>query len=124
MVASPNGGEVLGRGGKGSPSPTFQRRDHKSEVQDSFLNKGDNTGQDSDKVVTLHPCLKLFYAKPNPRGSTPDEPLGIRLLQTGQTRKLYTSSQWIEDSKEKRRSIYIRTTPGRILVNLLLSDFI
>jgi len=125
MVASPHGGEVLGRVVRPPfPSPTFQRRDHKSEVQDSFLNKGDNTGQDSDKVVTLHPCLKLFYAKPNPRGSTPDEPLGIRLLQTGQTRKLYTSSQWIEDSKEKRRSIYIRTTPGRILVNLLLSDFI
>jgi DNA-directed RNA polymerase beta' subunit len=127
MFASPHGG----RGGMGYPrgaQPTFQRRDEgsaqKSEVQDSLLNKGHSTGQDSGKVVTLYPCLKLFYAKPNPRGSTPDEPLGIRLLQTGQTRKLYTSSQWIEDSKEKRRSIYIRTTPGRILVNLLLSDFI
>jgi hypothetical protein len=67
---------------------------------------------------------KLFYLKPNARGGNPDEPLGIRLIQTGQAKKLYTSSQWIESTQGTRRFIQIRTTPGRILVNQLLSVFL
>jgi DNA-directed RNA polymerase beta' subunit len=67
---------------------------------------------------------KVFYFKPNARGGNPDEPLAIRLIQTGQAKKLYTSSQWIESTQGTRRFIQIRTTPGRILVNQLLSVFL
>ena len=57
-------------------------------------------------------------------GKTPDEPLHLRISGSGTSSKLYTSYKWLEDSQERRRSTYIRTTPGRILVNNIIQSFI
>ncbi len=57
-------------------------------------------------------------------GKTPDEPLHLRVSGSGTSSKLYSSYKWLEDSQERRRNIYLRTTPGRILVNTIIQSFI
>lgn len=61
---------------------------------------------------------------PRPGGKNlPDEPLHIRLSQSGTSSKLYSSYKWLQDSTGQTRAQCIRTTPGRILVNQILQDF-
>ena len=53
-------------------------------------------------------------------GKNPDEPLFVRISNSARTMKLFSSYKWCEDSKENRTRFWIRTTPGRILVNQLI----
>ena len=53
-------------------------------------------------------------------GKNPDEPLFLRISTSARTMKLFSSYKWREDSKQNRTGFWIRTTPGRILVNQLI----
>ena len=62
----------------------------------------------------------FFYHSFGRFANDEDEPLEIRVHQTGNSRKIYSDFQWSEDSKEENRVCYIRTTPGRALMNQLI----
>jgi hypothetical protein len=62
----------------------------------------------------------FFYHSFGRFSNDEDEPLEIRVHQTGNSRKIYADFQWSEDSKEENRMCYIRTTPGRALMNQLI----
>ena len=62
----------------------------------------------------------FFYHSFGRFSNDEDEPLEIRVHQTGNSRKIYADFQWSEDSKEENRVCYIRTTPGRALMNQLI----
>ncbi len=53
-----------------------------------------------------------------------DQPIEIRLNQNGICTKIYSSYQWQEDSQQKQLNCYIRTTPGRVLMNQLFHKFV
>lgn len=78
---------------------------------------------------SLNKAREIEYARRSTSGlgrsgKTPDEPLHLRISGSGTFSKLYTSYKWLEDSQERRRSTYLRTTPGRILVNNIIQSFI
>ena len=52
-----------------------------------------------------------------------DQPIEIRLNKNGISTKIYSSYQWQQDSQEKQRVCYIRTTPGRVLMNQIFQKF-
>ena len=52
-----------------------------------------------------------------------DQPIEIRINKNGISTKIYSSYQWQEDTKEKQKISYIRTTPGRVLMNQLFHKF-
>ena len=64
----------------------------------------------------------FFYHSFGRFSNDEDEPIEIRIHQTGKSRKIYPDFQWFEDSKEdsSSRISYIRTTPGRALMNQLI----
>jgi hypothetical protein len=64
----------------------------------------------------------FFYHSFGRFSNDEDEPIEIRIHQTGKSRKIYPDFQWLEDSKEdsSSRISYIRTTPGRALMNQLI----
>jgi hypothetical protein len=64
----------------------------------------------------------FFYHSFGRFSNDEDEPIEIRIHQTGNSRKIYPDFQWLEDSKEESSSriSYIRTTPGRALMNQLI----
>jgi DNA-directed RNA polymerase subunit beta' len=52
-----------------------------------------------------------------------DQPIEIRLNKNGISTKIYSSYQWQQDSEEQHRVSYIRTTPGRVLMNQIFHTF-
>ena len=52
-----------------------------------------------------------------------DQPIEIRINKNGISTKIYSSYQWQQDSFEKHRVSYIRTTPGRVLINDIFQKF-
>ena len=52
-----------------------------------------------------------------------DQPLEIRLNTNGISTKIYSSYQWQQDSKGRKQVLYIRTTPGRVLMNQIFQKF-
>jgi DNA-directed RNA polymerase beta' subunit len=52
-----------------------------------------------------------------------DQPIEIRVNKNGISTKIYSSYQWQQDSQEKQRVCYIRTTPGRVLMNQIFQKF-
>jgi DNA-directed RNA polymerase subunit beta' len=52
-----------------------------------------------------------------------DQPIEIRLNKNGISTKIYSSYQWQQDSEENHRVSYIRTTPGRVLMNQIFQRF-
>ncbi len=52
-----------------------------------------------------------------------NQPIEIRLNQNGMTSKIYASYQWKEDQSKKTILSYIRTTPGRILLNQIMQKY-
>jgi hypothetical protein len=62
----------------------------------------------------------FFYHSFGRFANDEDEPLEIRVHQNGISRKIYADFQWSEDSKEEERICYIRTTPGRAMINQLI----
>ena len=52
-----------------------------------------------------------------------DQPLEIRLNTNGISTKIYSSYQWQQDSKGHKQVSYIRTTPGRVLMNQIFQKF-
>ena len=64
----------------------------------------------------------FFYHSFGRFSNDEDEPIEIRIHQTGKSRKIYPDFQWFEDSQEdsSSRISYIRTTPGRALMNQLI----
>ena len=52
-----------------------------------------------------------------------DQPLEIRLNANGISTKIYSSYQWQQDSKGHKQVSYIRTTPGRVLMNQIFQKF-
>lgn len=76
-----------------------------------------NSKQNQSSQQKLLSAYSDFGVKP---GKSLDEPLFVRVLSSGRSLKLFPSYKWIEDSKENRTNLAIRTSPGRILVNQLI----
>ena len=77
----------------------------------------------------LGPCVSFASAVRSSITSeriTPssDQPVQIRLYQTGLTTKIYPSYQWKEDVKKNISLSSIRTTPGRILLNQIIQKYL
>jgi hypothetical protein len=70
--------------------------------------------------VKYHRKRGFFYHLFGRFENDEDEPLEIRLHQNGNSRKIYSDFQWSENSKEEERMCYIRTTPGRAIINQLM----
>ena len=51
-------------------------------------------------------------------------PIEIRLNQNGVVAKMYTSYKWKEDPEKNNFASYIRTTPGRILLNQIMQKYL
>ena len=51
-------------------------------------------------------------------------PIEIRLNQNGVVAKMYTSYKWKEDPEKHTFASYIRTTPGRILLNQIMQKYL
>jgi hypothetical protein len=52
-----------------------------------------------------------------------DQPIEMRINKNGISTKIYSSYQWQEDTTQKQRISYIRTTPGRVLMNQIFHKF-
>jgi hypothetical protein len=52
-----------------------------------------------------------------------DQPIEIRINKNGIATKIYSSYQWQQDAEGKYRGAYIRTTPGRVLMNQIFQTF-
>ena len=52
-----------------------------------------------------------------------EQPIEIRLNKNGISTKIYSSYSWQQDSDEFQTVSYIRTTPGRVLMNQIFQTF-
>jgi DNA-directed RNA polymerase beta' subunit len=52
-----------------------------------------------------------------------EQPIEIRLNKNGISTKIYSSYSWQQDSDELQTVSYIRTTPGRVLMNQIFQTF-
>ena len=93
-----------------------------------ILRKRPVLGRQGDFTSSLNKANTLEYSRRSlsafgRSSKSPDEPLHVRISGSGTSSKLYSSYKWREDSQERRRNVYIRTTPGRILVNTIIQSF-
>jgi hypothetical protein len=111
-------------------SPPYRKKNSSDGIQTSRhnafslsnLSSLKKSGKENDKNETSFPSTKTGgYSDASGRpGKNPDEPLFLRISNSARTTKVFSSYKWSEDSKEKRTGFWIRTTPGRILVNQLI----
>ena len=91
-----------------------------NELKQTTLGKN-KSDREPDQLGKVQAAYREASGRP---GKNPEEPLFIRIAGSGRSTKVFSSYKWTEDSLENRTNQSLRTTPGRVLVNKILLEFL